>query len=461
MRPITFTNLTRAVEIGANSYLLELAGKRVVLDSGMHPKCEGALALPNHELVADGSVDAILLSHAHQDHIGSLPVLQRRQPQAPVFMTEPTRLLGDVMLHNSVNVMLKKREEGVSEYPHFAHRELDGAKKRWRSVPLRTRFDLAGDRLPATEDAPVSVEFFDAGHILGAVGMLIRAQGQTIFYTGDVQFDDQSIMQAARFPKERVDVLIMETTRGDRAAVEGFTRAAEQDRLVAAIQAAFDRGGSALIPTFALGKTQEVLAMLHDFRQRGLLRQDCPIYIGGLGAKLTEIHDRLSGQTVRQQPDLRLLDAVAPFVMAGEGAGLTAIRPHRIYALSSGMMSENTLSNVFARQVLSAREHSLIFIGYADPISPAGKLQQSAPGSMVQLASSAPPQPLNCAVEKFNFSGHASRETLRAYANSVQPKKIILVHGDAAAVEWFRGTLSADMPETEVLTPTPGVALEL
>src|SRR5262245_26254291 len=103
MGTITFTNLTRAVEIGANSYVLDLAGQRLVLDSGLHPTIDGPLGLPDHARLADGSVDAIVLSHAHQDHIGSLPVLQRHQPQAPVFMTEPTRQLGDVMLHNSVN----------------------------------------------------------------------------------------------------------------------------------------------------------------------------------------------------------------------------------------------------------------------------------------------------------------------------------------------------------------------
>jgi Cft2 family RNA processing exonuclease len=80
---------------------------------------------------------------------------------------------------------------------------------------------------------------------------------------------------------------------------------------------------------------------------------------------------------------------------------------------------------------------------------------------MFQLSAGIEPQRLSCQVEKFNFSGHASRETLRAYANALRPKKIILVHGDAAAVEWFRATLSADLPGTEVITPTPGVALEL
>src|SRR3954471_20727503 len=214
MGGITFTNLTRRVEIGANCYCLELAGKRIVLDSGLHPRFDGEAALPNLALVPDGAVDAIVLSHAHQDHVGSLPMLMRRQPQAPVFMTEATRQLSDVILHNSVNVMTKKRDEGVGGYPLFSHREVDLAVKRWRPAPLHTRFDVTGERLRADEEAEVSFEFFDAGHILGSVGTLIRAEGRTIFYTGDIQFDNQSVMQGARFPEHELDVLIIETTRG-------------------------------------------------------------------------------------------------------------------------------------------------------------------------------------------------------------------------------------------------------
>ncbi|HEV7869145.1 MAG TPA: MBL fold metallo-hydrolase, partial [Chthoniobacteraceae bacterium] len=91
MGAITFTNLTREVEIGANSYCLEVAGKRIVLDSGLHPRFEGEQALPQLGLLPDDSVDAVILSHAHQDHLGSIPVLMRRHPRAPVFMTEATR----------------------------------------------------------------------------------------------------------------------------------------------------------------------------------------------------------------------------------------------------------------------------------------------------------------------------------------------------------------------------------
>ncbi|MEP6672539.1 MAG: MBL fold metallo-hydrolase [Chthoniobacter sp.] len=460
MGGLTFTNLTRQIEIGANCYCLDLAGKRIVLDSGLHPRFDGAAALPDFSRLPDGTADAIVLSHAHQDHVGSMPVLMRRQPQAPVFMTEATRLLSDVMLHNSVNVMMKKRDEGIADYPLFTHREVDVAFKRWRPIPLRTRFDVTGERLIPGEDAEVSLEFFDAGHILGSVGTLIRAQGRQIFYTGDVQFDDQTIMQGAQFPEEELDVLIIETTRGDRASPQGFTREGEELRFAQAIKTAFDRGAGVLIPLFALGKTQEILAMFYEFRRNGLLGLG-PIYIGGLGTKLSEIYDKLAQLVPRQHPELQLLHDVAPFTMAGRAAEATPLKGGRLYALSSGMMTEKTLSNVYARQVISNPEHALFFVGYADPASPAGRLRMAAPGDIVQLSPEVPPQALNCEVEQFNFSAHSTRETLRAYVNKVRPKKIILVHGDAGAIEWFRSTLAGDLPNSEILLPTPGVPLEL
>lgn len=460
MGQLTFTNLTRQTEIGANSYVLELAGKRVVLDSGLHPRYDGEAALPNLSLLADDSVDAIILSHAHQDHVGSLPLTMRRQPNAPVFMTEGTRVLSDVMLHNSVNVMTKKRDEGISSYPLFSHREVEIATKRWSTVPLQQRFDIFGDRLRPDEDADVSFEFFDAGHILGSVGTLLRAEGRTIFYSGDVQFDDQTIMPAARFPEEPLDVLIIETTRGDRAMPEGFTRAAEEARLAEALRMAFARGGAVLMPLFALGKTQELLAMFHAFRRQGLLDYG-PIYIGGLSTKLTEIYDRLAHQVPRQKRELQILDAVAPFVLAGREADAMPLRPGRIYALSSGMMTEKTLSNSFARQVLSDPVQSLFFVGYADPLSPAGRIRATPMGGIVQVSPEFPAQTLACQVEAFNFSAHATRESIRSYVGKVRPKKIILVHGDVPAITWFRETLQADLPESEVIVPTPGVPLEL
>ena len=461
---IRFTNLTGAVEIGANCYLLEIGGKCILLDAGAHPKKQGLATLPQLDLVPDDSIDSIVMSHAHQDHIGSLPVAMRRHPRAPVLMTDATKRIGDVMLHNSINVMIaEKADGGPVEYPLFTHKEVEGNMQRWLGRPLHQCFDLEGERAKR-EDPEVTVEFYDAGHILGSAGTLIRGEGRTVFYAGDVQFEDQTISRAARYPdfaSEPCDVMIMESTRGDREAPEGFTRSGEEDRLATALNDAFARGGAVLIPLFALGKTQELLAMFHGFRQRGKLRRDCPIYIGGLGAKLTEIYDKLSDSSARLKQGFDIMDSVSPYVVGGRNVGELRIKPGRIFALSSGMMSEKTLSNVVARQFLSTPENSIFFVGYADPESPGGVLRAAAPGAMVSLGADHSPEPVRCRIEQFNFSAHASRETIRDYVNRTKPRKLILVHGDPASVQWLAQTLGSDLPETEVIVPVPGVALEL
>jgi Cft2 family RNA processing exonuclease len=456
-----FINLTRRTEIGANSYFLEAAGQRLVLDSGMHPKEEGDEALPNFRALGDRALDAIILSHAHLDHAGTLPLLMQRQPQARIFMTEATAEIASALLHNSVNVMTRQREElGLVMYPLFTHRQTDRATDQWRSCPLRQPFTLGGERARRENEEGITVEFVDAGHVLGAAGVILRAEGRTIFYTGDVNFDDQTVTAGAVFPQSGVDVLIIETTRGDSPTPEGFSRAAEERRLAEAIDRAFRAGGCVLIPVFALGKTQEVLGMIYNFRREKLLGE-FPVYIGGLSVKMSEIYDRRAMTTRRLLPRLQLLEEVAPFVLNGQNIHDSPARPGRLYALSSGMMTPKTLSNVFARRVVEDPKHYIFFVGYADPESPAGLLRTAKPGDLVTLDPDEPSQKLACHIEQFQFSAHASRESIVRYATALVPKKIVLVHGDVPAVEWTRSQLAAALPESEVIVPTPGVELEL
>lgn len=455
-----FLNLTRRLEIGANSYALRAGKHTLLIDSGMHPKELGVGAQPDFASLAGvPPPDAILLSHAHQDHVGTLPIATRLFPETPVYMTPETARLADTMLHNSVNVMTRQREEkGFEDYPLFTHRGVELSTRQWMETPIGVPIGLDGER---AENGETSFTFYDAGHILGSAGIIIQHEGRKIFYTGDVNFDSQTLLCGADFPTEDVDVLIMETTRGDSPLPPDFTRDAEALRLLDAMKAVFDRGGSVFIPVFALGKTQELLATFWKFRRDGLLSSSVPLYIGGLSTKITEAYDEFAGNSRRHFPELHLLQALAPYVLSGREAGTIEPKPRSIYALSSGMMTENTLSNVFARHILPHERHATFFVGYCDPESPAGLVQATARGESVRIDADKDPVPIRCQVDTFNFSAHASRESLVDYAVRLKPRKILLVHGDEPAITWFQKELAQRLPNTAVILPQPGQWIDL
>lgn len=454
------TNLTRANEIGANSYLLDFGEDgRVVLDAGMHPRGEGSQGLPRLEALKFDSVGTILVSHAHHDHTGSLPLMMREHPSARVFMSEATYYLAEPLLHNSVQVMLKqKAEKGIAEFPLFTHRELDQLVKVWQACGLQRSWSLQG--YPDPENEPLTFDFHDAGHILGSVGIALRHRGRTIFYTGDVNFADQTLLRGAEFPREGIDVLITETTRGAQPRPEGFTREGEVERLAVAIEQTFAQGGAVLMPVFAMGKTQELLAQLHFFQKSRRL-PETPIYIGGLGRSFSEIYDRLAGRTRRKHPKLNLLDDIMPQVMDGRRARDFSPKKGHIYLISSGMMTENTLSNIFAQEFLAHDRHSIFFVGYCDPDSPAGRLRATKRNDSVTLNTAYGPQPVRSRVEHFDFTAHAQREDILRYILDVQPRVCVLVHGDPPALAWFQQELAIQAPTMKVVIPPPGEGIEL
>ena len=455
-----FTNLTRGAGIGSNCYRLDLENDSVILDCGMHPEHAGHAATPLLEELGDDSISTTILTHAHQDHVGCLPLLQARQPGMPVLMTQGTARIADIMLHNSVNVMTRQQEElKLSDYPLFTHRAIEMAVRSWRHCPLDRPLTLHGERASEGTHAP-TITFHDAGHILGSTGVMIRADGRKFFYTGDVNFEDQTIQTGARFPEDPVDVLLMETTRGDAPLPEGFTRAKEEKRFAAAVAAALEEGVSITIPVFALGKTQEVMALLWKMERERII-PPIPLYVGGLSSKITAVYDTMADRVHRNLPKLRLMNDVAPYVAGGKEVNSLNPRKRAIYALSSGMMTEHTLSNIFARKVLPDPTQYLFFVGYADPNSPAGHVRNAEPGSLVSLSASAPEIPFNCHREVFTFSAHARREDLLTYAIKVRPKTVLLVHGDDPAIDWFRRELYSALPETKVIAPPPGQPIEL
>ncbi|MCU0749233.1 MAG: MBL fold metallo-hydrolase [Akkermansiaceae bacterium] len=410
-----FKSLCRHAGIGANSYLLETASARVVLDAGMHPKHEGYEAVPHFDFLREGSVDSIVITHSHLDHVGTLPVFLEDQPQAKVFLSPETAELSSALLHNSVNVMQAKRlEHGITEYPLFEHRDLDEITENFEVRAIERPFDL-------DEQGTMRATFHDAGHILGSVGVTIHAEGKRVMYTGDVNFEHSTLQKGALFPEETVDALIVETTRGEQARTPGY-----------------DRGND-------------------RFKTEGLIPKHTPVYIGGLSTKMTHIYDRFSDSSRRHLPGFRFLKDMEIEGGNKKRKGPIPFAAGCIYALSSGMMSEKTVSNIFARQgILENEKHGLFFVGYADPETPGGKIRLAKKGDNIELDPGQPTVKLNCEMRVFDFSGHSTRDDIADYIVKVRPKKVFLVHGDDGAVEWFRTEINRRLPDTEVIVPLPG-----
>jgi len=446
-----FKSLCRHAGIGANSYLLETPNARVVLDAGMHPKHEGMEAVPHYDFLAEGTADSIIITHSHLDHVGTLPVFLREQSQARIFLTPETAELASVMLHNSVNVMQAKRiEHGITEYPLFEHRELDRIVGSFEHRGIERPFDL-------DEAGALRATFHDAGHILGSVGVTITGAGKRVMYTGDVNFEHSTLQKGALFPEEPVDALIVETTRGAQERTKGYDRILEENAFAEAIARVIARKGSVLVPVFAMGKTQEVLGMLHRFKTEGLIPKNTPVHIGGLSTKMTHVYDRYSDVSRRHLPGFRFLKDMDIMDRDRKRKGPIPFGPGCIYALSSGMMSENTVSNIFARQgILENKRHGLFFVGYTDPETPGYRIREASPGDPVLLDPAYPPVPLRCETRSFDFSGHSTREAISDYIEKLRPKKTFLVHGDDDAVEWFRAETRRRLPDTEIIVPLPG-----
>ena len=454
-------NLNPETDIGARAWFVDLDGHRILLDSGMHPKREGREGLPLFKAIQNEDLDAIAISHCHHDHVGTLPVALRHFPKAHVMLPEQSYIIVERVLHNSVNVMTRQRDErGIKEYPLFTHDEVDEIAPVFQAYRYNREIEWAAYSKTRAGFASPTLEFFDAGHTLGSAGILLRGKKETLFYTGDVCFHDQTILRAARFEDVKADVLIMESTRGNRVTPAGFTRAAEIERLTAAIQSALKRKGSVLIPSFALGRSQEILALLALLMREGKLKQQA-VYIGGLGRVFTEIYDLEAHRTHRQLTNLQLREALNLVVLEkGQGEKMK-LGGGRIFVLTSGMMAENTAAHNLAMRMIGDERHSIFFVGYADPDTPGGRLKAAKPGDTVVLSRCAGRVTRNCDVQDFDLTAHAQREDLLDFVGQVSPRAVLLGHGDEDSRKWFEDQIRTRHPKIKIIQPMPGKAVEV
>jgi Cft2 family RNA processing exonuclease len=446
--------------VGASSWLLNLEGHGLLMDAGVDPKRDGLESLPLFELIKNETVDAIAITHCHHDHVGSLPVALRYFPKAQVLMTELSYFLVERVLHNSVNVMMRQRDElSIRQYPLYTHDELDDIAYLFEGFKYNREIPWAAPERRRSGLPGPTLEFYDAGHALGSAGIMVRGQKETLFYTGDVCFHDQTILRSARFQDVQADVLIMETTRGNRSVPAGFTREGEAERLAQAIQRVLARKGNVLLPVFALGRTQEILAELSLLMAAGEIPKQ-PVYIGGLGRVFTEIYDLEAHRTHRQHTNLMLHEALNLVVLDPGQLQSMKLSGSRLFVLTAGMMSENTAAHDLAIRMIGDERQAIFFVGYADPDTPGGRLKAAQPGEPFLFSSTAGELTKRCEVEDFDLTAHAQREDLLNFVGEVSPRTVLLGHGDEEPRRWFEEQIRRQYPKTKVVQMSPGLSVE-
>lgn len=446
------TDLSRERGIGANCLFVELGPFRMLIDAGIDPKRVGREATPRFSKLPSNSIDFIFLTHCHLDHLGALPVAMRHHPDALVLTSRASVILAPRMLRNSCNVMKRQAEElRISEYPLYTPGEIDRLEGSLHGLNVGDprRFEKNGEWLEVT--------LHRSGHVAGAVGISLVYKHRRIFFTGDVLFTDQMTLPGANFPKESCDTLVMETTRGLTARQPQRSRPEEVERLLETISKTLNHGGSVLIPTFALGRMQEVLTILHHARSQKRL-PECPIFCSGLGMDLVDHLDAVARKTGLVRFRRQVLRDLGVTKLRGDLKPGKDLRPKGIYLVSSGMLVENTPSYGVAACLLEHSHNTFCFVGYCDPDTPGGKLLATAADDAFLFKTLDHVATVRASIERFDLSGHADREELVDFALQCEPRAVVLTHGDPAARDWFFDEFTDCAPHIRLFDLEPGEA---
>ena len=463
-----FTSLGASEEIGASCHYILIDGTGILLDAGSDPEKEGAESVPDLQKIQqnpDWPVDHVIVTHAHHDHLGSLPIVVKTFPHARVHMSSATRTLSDILLPASARLQRRKVEEGSTDVPPlFDEEDVEACSFLYQSHELETEFDLSG--LKARFD--VSGELYDAGHVLGSVGVHLtwieKGKERTLFFSGDTGLRNQTIIPGASYPDHSVDVLLLESTLGADPDAELFTRKGEEKRLGKAMAKVLKRGGVVLMPVFALGRAQEMLALIDRFKNRGIIDESTPVYTAGMMRAISDAYDKSRLTTPRLNEEFQVFGVKQRRLPRAQSGLNEILKKPCILAVGSGMMFERTISNKIAQALIENEKNGVFFVGYARDDSPGALLSEAraqGKGTKVTINKATGPQAANCDVDRFRFSGHSHRRDLLSLVDMLQPEKIVLVHGEKSAKEWMVDNIAFFYPEIEVLMPAQNDALDL
>jgi cleavage and polyadenylation specificity factor subunit 3 len=463
-----FIALGETETISASCHFLKIGETGIVLDSGLDPEADGIDALPSFDIVhkhPDLYVDHVVVTHAHHDHIGSLPVLIQHFPHAKVHMTRATRDLADFVLPASARLQKRRMREGSAVHePLFSEEEVDVYGYLYLVHEYNREFDVSGLKQPS----PIRAELYNAGHILGSAGVLLtfeeNGKERRVFYSSDTSSRSQTIIPGADYPESPIDVLIMESTLGADSDTELTTRRQEEERFAQTIKTVIERGGSILVPVFALGRAQETLALIDRYKQRGVIPEETPIFTAGGLRAVADVYDKLRFSTPRLNDEFMVFGVEQKRLPRSAAALTNSLAQPGIYVVSSGMLFERTVSNKIAQEIVEDEKSAILLVGFAREDSPADRILKAAEtgaGTEAVIDDYRGPQKVNAHVERFRLSSHSHRRDLIQLVETLKPKKVVLVHGDADARTWLADNLRFFYPDLEIHVPQRAEVLNL
>ncbi len=425
-----------AQSIGASCALLEMDGIKLVIDCGI--RLQGPLPERPPDLAAleeGGGPLAILITHAHLDHLGALPVLTQRFSTAPVYATPPTLALMRIQLLDALKIM-ESESEMDGEVPLYSRAAVEALLA--RAIPIK----------PYQPFFPVPggprATFFLAGHILGACAIGLEGAAGRVLFTGDISVGNQRTIPGMTAPKFRPHLVVTESTYGARLHP---SRASEEERLVRMVGETVSAGGKVLIPAFAIGRAQEVILTLIQAMLTKRL-DPFPIHVDGLVRNVCQVYreypvylqSRLKRRVERfGDPFFDVLENVKP-VAGGRRRKEILEGPPCVVVASSGMLTGGA-SPIYARALLDGREHLIAITGYQDEESPGRRLLQAAEDNSGTLILDGREVPVHCRVEKYGLSAHADGNQIAGLIRALSPSDTLLVHGNVEAREELMGLL--------------------
>ncbi|MBV9230007.1 MAG: MBL fold metallo-hydrolase, partial [Chloroflexi bacterium] len=444
------TFLGGASEVGASCTLLEVAGHRLLIDGGMRPAArEGQPRLPDLAPLDSSPPEALLITHAHIDHTGALPLIASLFPTIPIYATESTRVLTELLLRDSVRIMEQEGLKPDGETPLYSEAQVDALLGRIHPVPFQQPF------APISAFPDLTVCYLPAGHILGAAMLFLQTPEGRILHTGDISVTDQRTIKGLDMHAlPQADLMICEGTYGNRSHTH---RKEEERKLAETVQAVIAQGGRILCPAFAVGRAQEVVLILKAYRSSGQV-SPVPIYLDGMVRSVCaayqmqshDLHPNLqrhltnSRRPLFADPDLHI------FSVRGQDRSTLASKRIPMIVISSSGMLTGGASPLYAADITQHEQDCILFTGYQDEESPGAALLKAKQGDTVRIGDLT--FALSCQVARYNLSGHADADQIVHTVTKVAPRRLILVHGTSESLK----ALAQRFPRLQVDIPYVG-----